>query len=154
HSSLGQLREWPIFVMGGPNVGKTVFLTQAIRRVSEILSANPGASVRLDSDQQQREHAEQTRLLDSGQRLAKTAEVTTAYGLAVRIPKGLRSLVYLFDKQGEYFEKMHDFGKMQGIQGLNGILLLVDPFSLPALDEYATRMSGQLQPSKAPFHTV
>lgn len=154
HSSLGQLREWPIFVMGGPNVGKTVFLTQAIRRVSEILSANAGASVRLDSEQQQREHAEQVRLLNTGQRLAKTAEVMTAYGLAVRIPKRLSALVYLFDKQGEYFEKMHDFGKMQGIQGLNGILLLVDPFSLPALDEYATRMSGQLQPSKAPFHTV
>jgi len=154
HSSLGQLREWPIFVVGGPNVGKTVFVVQAIRRVSELLSSNPGARVCLDSDQQQREHAEQLRLLDTGQRLAKTADAMTAYGLAVRVPSGLRALVYLFDKQGEYFEKMHEFGKMQGIQGLNGILLIVDPFSLPALDEHAARLSGQLLPSEAPFHSI
>jgi hypothetical protein len=154
HSSLGQLREFPIFVMGGPNVGKTVFIAQAIRRVAGIFSAQPGATVQLDSDPQRREHAEQLRLLDSGQRLAKTAEIMTAYGLAVRVPKGLRALVYFFDKQGEYFEKMSDFGKMQGIRGLNGILLLVDPFSLPALDEYGNRMGGQLQPSRAPLHTV
>lgn len=154
HTSLGQLREWPIFVMGGPNVGKSVFLAQGIREISKVLGSQPGATVCLDSEQQQREHAEQLRSLDRGQVLSKTAgDVMTAYGLAVRIPKGLRALIYFFDKRGEYFEKMRDFGRMRGIEGLNGILLLVDPFSLPALEEHASLMRGEdLSPS--PFHNV
>jgi hypothetical protein len=154
HSSAGQLREWPIFIMGGPNVGKSVYLAQAIRRLRGALTASKGSVAELDSSHQRGEHARQLELLDSGQRLPKTAELMTAYGLAVRVPNGLRALVYLFDKPGEYFERMRDFGRMQAIQNLKGILLLVDPFSLPALDDYASQMSGQLQPSKAPFHAI
>jgi hypothetical protein len=154
HSSLGQLREWPIFVVGGPNVGKTVFIAQAIRRLIEILSAREGAVARLDSSAQDRDHAEQLRLLDSGQRLAKTAETMTAYGLEVRMKDGLRALVYLFDKPGEYFERMRDFGKMRGVRGLRGILLLVDPFSLPGLVAFGERLGDQLQASQAVFHTI
>lgn len=155
HSSLGELREWPIFVMGAPNAGKTVFLTQAVRQLLKVLGERPGSIVRLDSEIQQREHAQHVRLLDSGQVLVKTAgDVMTALGLAVRIPKRLRALVYLFDKPGEYFQSMRQFGKMQGIEGLKGIVLLVDPFSLPGLEEHAHRLSGSLKPSETPFHTI
>jgi signal recognition particle receptor subunit beta len=154
HSSLGQLREWPIFVMGGPNVGKTVFLAQAILRMTELVGAQRGAVVRLDSAQQESDHAEQLRKLGSGQLLAKTAETTTAYGLEVRIQHGLRALIYLFDKPGEYFERMRDFGKMQGIRGLQGIVLLVDPFSLPGLAADAEKMGGQVQASQSLFHNI
>jgi len=153
HSSLGELREWPIFVVGGPNAGKTVFLRQAVRQLLRVLAERSGGTVRLDSETQQREHAEQVRLLDNGQVLVKTAEGTAAaLGIAVRIPKGLHALVYLFDKPGEYFQSMQRFGRLQAIEGLRGAILVVDPFSLPALEGRDPAHRG-LAPD-VPFHTV
>jgi hypothetical protein len=105
--------------MGGPNAGKTVFLAQAVRSVLGVLGGRPGAAVRFDSEDQRHAHAEQLRCLDRGQVLPKTSgDAAAALGLAVRLPKGLRALVYLFDKPGEYFQSMRQFGRMQGIEGL------------------------------------
>jgi len=153
HTSLGELREWPVFVVGAPNAGKTMFLAQAVRRLIDTLSRQPHAVVHIDSDGQQRDHTGQLELLDHGRVLAKTAEGTAAaLGIAVRIPKGLHALVYLFDKPGEYFQSMQRFGRLQAIEGLRGAILVVDPFSLPALEGQDPGRPG-LAP-EVPFYTV
>jgi hypothetical protein len=155
HSSLGELPEWPIVVVGGANTGKTLLLLQATRRLQQQLGALPGGTVRIDSEEQKHIYQRQIEQLDRGGVVGKTAGGTaTAFGLAVRIPKRLRCLLYLFDRPGEDFATMQRFGQMQVIQHLKGILLLVDPFSLPMLYDYVHRLGDGLAPSEESFERV
>jgi hypothetical protein len=156
HSSLGELPEWPIAVVGGINTGKTVFLLQAIRQVRERLGALPGSTVRLDSEMQERDYQQQMGLLDRGQVVAKTAgDVMLAFGVAVRVRSTrLRCLLYLFDKPGEDFATMQRFGRMQVMQHVRGIVLLVDPFALPMLARQARQLGAELKPSDDAFQRV
>jgi len=155
HSSLGELQEWPIFLMGGPNAGKTMFLAQSVRRIVDIIGSRPQSIARLDSAAQQRDLDAQLYLMDRGQVLSKTAAASTAaLGLAVRIPNRFQALVYLFDKPGEYFQSMRQFANLQAIEGLRGALLLADPFSLPGLEEHALAAESRLERSNAPLHTI
>jgi hypothetical protein len=144
-SSFGELPERPIAIVGAPSSGKTLFLRQAIRALHKRLGAIPGASVRVDSEPQARELERDLRLLDRGQVLAKTAgDVTQAFGLALRIPRPrkFRCLLYLFDSPGEDFLTVARFGRKESVQHLKGIVLLIDPFSLPALADYAKQQDG------------
>jgi hypothetical protein len=106
----------------------------------------------------EREYEALREQLDRGQLLAKTAGgVSEAWGVAVRAPKnprypaGLRSLLYLFDNPGEIFGSMQQLGQMHAIQHLKGIVLIVDPFSLPAAPRDA---NPELKPSQTPLLTV
>lgn len=149
HSSLGELPEWPIAIVGGSNAGKTLFLMQATREAQKRFSEIPGSKVRIESVAKEWNYHEQMELLDRGQVVGKTAgNVTLA--MAVRIPKGRQYLLYLFDKPGERFASREHAGRMQALRHLKGIVLLVDPFSLPALEEQGRRL-GVLKPSEDPF---
>jgi hypothetical protein len=118
-------------------------------------SSLPGGTARLDSEVQQQEFDTQVAQLDRGEILAKTMGLAMhALGLAVRASKGLRCLMYFFDKPGEYFETMRQFGQLQGVEGLKGIVLLVDPFSSPELSAQTKWMSDQLKPSETALPKV
>ncbi len=158
-SSTGELSERPIAIIGGPGTGKTVFLRQAVRQLIEHLRSFPHSKVCIDSINQQKELDNDLKLLDSGQVLDKTAgdigdEKMRAFGIAVRIPNQMRDLLYIYDAPGEHFETIREFGKKQAIQHLGGMLLLVDPFSLPALSNHARHLSAQLKVSKTPLDQV
>ena len=155
HTSLGELPEWPIAIVGGVSAGKTVFLLQATRLLREHFGKLPGCTVTLDSEEQEREFGQQMDLMNRGQVVPKTAgDVMQAFGLAVRAPKRLNSLLYLFDKPGEDFATMQRFGRMQAVQHVKGLLLLVDPFSLPTLADYARRAGDGLRPSNEQFSKI
>jgi len=152
HSSVGELPVWPVFVVGGPSAGKTVWLAQAVRRLIGHFTGRRGAA-HIDNDAQRRDYEGRIDTLDNGQLLAKTAgDVMQALGLAVRVRKGPRFLLYLFDEPGEYFTTMRRFGAMQALAGLKGIVLLVDPFSLPALAGRAQQLGADT--SDTPFRTI
>jgi hypothetical protein len=154
HSSLGEMQEWPIAVVGGASAGKTVFLVQATRQLLQVF-AKAGGTAQIDAHAQQEDLERHIDRLDHGQVLAKTAgDVMTALGVAVRMPKGIRRLLYLYDAPGEDFASMKRFGQKQFIQHLRGIVLLVDPFSLPSLAEHGRRAKGDLKPSETPFRHV
>jgi hypothetical protein len=151
-SSIGELSEKPIAVIGGPSAGKTVFLRQAIRQLRQHLGAFPRAVVKIDSPEQELVLNQDLALLDRGQVVAKTGgEVIQAFGLAIKIPKKMHSLLYLFDAPGEHFATMSRFGSKQVIQHLKGIVLMVDPFSLPGLSDYAANQMGA---SETPFKEI
>jgi len=154
-SAVGELAERPISVVGGPSSGKTVFLRQSIRGLRERLAAWPGGSVALGSEVQERQLVRDLALLDEGQVVAKTSgDVIEAFGLAVRIPQRLRCLLYLYDAPGEHFLTVERFGRKQALRHVAGLVLLVDPFSLPALADHSRRRSPGLHPSESPFHQV
>jgi hypothetical protein len=154
-SSIGELSDRPIAVVGGPSAGKTIFLRQATRQLRDRLGAWPGAKAHIESAEQADVLEQDLALLDQGQVLAKTSgDVSQAFGLAVRIPKRLHSLLYIYDAPGEVFLTMERFGRKQVVRYLGGVILLVDPFSLPALADYARRLGSELKPSETPFHDV
>ncbi len=154
-SEFGELSEQPIAIVGGPSVGKTVFLRQATHELRQRLNALPGASVKI-TEGQERILAQDLALLNRGQVVAKTSgDVMEAFGLAVRVPRAkLRALLYLYDAPGEDFLSIRRFGRMQVIQYLTGIVLIADPFSLPAVADYARQLKQQVSPSETPFHDV
>lgn len=154
-SSMGELPEWPIALVGGPDVGKTVFFRQAVRQLRDYLGTVPGSIVRIDAEAQEKEFEVDLNHLDHGQLPESTRkDVVQAFGLEVRIPKQLRCLLYLFDSPGEHFSKMDLFGRKQVMQHMAGIILLVDPFSLPALSEHTRNLEKQLKPSDTPFQRI
>jgi hypothetical protein len=156
-SSLGELPEQPVAVVGGPSAGKTVFLRQATRALRDRLAVLPGSQVQVDAAAHERDLASDLQLLDRGQVPAKTGgDVMQALGLAMRLPRPhrLRSLLYLFDAPGEHFASLERFGRKQVVQHLGGIILLVDPFALPPLVEQGRRQAAGLKPSEAPLDHV
>ena len=152
HSSVGELPEWPIAVVGGASAGKTVFLLQATRQLDRRLAARRG-TVRIDAEEQASRYRRELEGLDRGAVAAKTAgDVVQAIGLAVRVPPRLRCLLYLFDAPGEHFATLRRVGQKQALRHLRGIVLLVDSFSLPALAD-GGRWAG-LSPSQTPLRDV
>ena len=149
-SSFGELGEKPIVVIGGPSSGKSVFLRQAIRQLCDRWGSLPGARIGVDSEEQRRDLSCDLALLDRGQLLPKTVgSVVHACGLAVRVPGRMRALLYLFDCPGEHFASIEQFARKQVIQHLAGIIVMVDPFSFPALSVYARSLHHQVSPSES-----
>jgi hypothetical protein len=151
------LPERPIALVGGPSAGKSLFLRQAIRRLREHLSAIPSSNVAIDAEQDARDLDRDFRMLDRGQVLAKTSgDVMQAVGLAVRLPRphSLECLLYLYDAPGEHFASVRRFGGEQIIQYLGGIILLVDPFTLPPLADQGRKLADGIKPSETPVDNV
>jgi hypothetical protein len=155
HSSIGELEIRPIAIVGGPSSGKSVFMVQAVNQLMEHLRTLPRATVRVDSAHQSHEFERALTQLSSGQVLAKTAgDVTQALGLVISIPKQIRCLLHLYDPPGEVFTTMQELGRKQAVQHLSGIVLLVDPFSFPALSRITGHLGPGLKPSESPFAQV
>jgi hypothetical protein len=155
HSALGELAEQPIALVGGSGTGKTVFFRQAVRELQKDLKTLPGTKIRIGSPEQERELANDLYLLDKGQVPEKTDTGTVrAFGLEVRIPKRLRSLLYIFDSPGEHFQALEKFGHKHVMKHVTGIILLVDPFSLPMLSSHPNARQKGLKPSETPFQRI
>jgi len=155
HSSLGELSEWPVAVVGGASAGKTVFLRQATHQLGERYAVVRGATVTIDSQVQAREQQREFERLRVGQVLAKTAgDTMVAIGLAVRVPNLVRCLLYLFDAPGEDFGSMQRFGRKQVMQHIRGVILLIDPFALTLLADHARQRQSALKPSETSVRSV
>jgi hypothetical protein len=155
HSEIGEAAEWPLIIAGGPSAGKTVYVVQLIAALTNRLRQLNGT---LQLGPRQLEFDPLLLGLGNGRLPAKTAGgVAEAWAAAVRIPKGpgrknpARVLLYLFDNPGEVFGSMQQLGQMHALQHLRGIILLVDPFSLPRLSGHST---PDVKASEMPLLTV
>ena len=153
-SSFGELAEKPIAVIGGPTTGKTVFLCQAVSKLRDYVNALPGGKANIDSEGQRLELEQDMQKLTRGQVVSKTIDKAMAFGLAVKLPKRLRHLLYLYDAPGEDFLSMQRLGQKQSLQHIAGIVLLVDPFSLPGLVACRQRLPSDQQVSEIPLQQV
>ena len=152
-SSFGELAEKPIAIVGGPMAGKTVFLCQAVDQLLDCLGKLPGSRVQIDSDTQWQELEGNMQRLQRGQVLAKTVNQTMAFGLSARLSRRWRHLLYLYDAPGEDFLTMQRLGQKQSFQHTSGIILLVDPFSLPGLASHRDKSMSQVV-SEVPLQQV
>jgi hypothetical protein len=158
-SSIGEVSIRPISLVGGPNAGKTIFLHQAVHQLQGQIGSLRGGTARIDSDQQKKEHEDALQRLGQGQVLPKTSgNVMHALGLTIRVPHQLRCLLYLYDAPGEHFSSVESFAQKQNMQHISGILLIVDPYSLPAIADVAARRpaspASTIQPTIEPFQRV
>ncbi|MCD4786511.1 MAG: hypothetical protein K8T10_22010 [Candidatus Eremiobacteraeota bacterium] len=148
HSSLGDLPPWSIVVIGGTSTGKTVYLRQTVRQMLKRPGPLRGGKVCIDSNKQKSEIENDLEKLDKGQVVEKTAGgVREALGVAVRLPKK-GYLLQLYDEPGEFYAKMEQFGRMQALQKVKGIILIIDPFSLSMLSRHADQLGPRLKPSQ------
>lgn len=150
----GELQERPIAIIGGPAAGKTIFLRQATRQLRKHIASLPASRTAI-AKEQQRILDDDLDLLDRGQVVAKTAgDVMQAFGLAVRVPKRLECLLYLYDAPGEHFLTMERLGRKYSLQHIGGMILLVDPYSLQALSSYGHRDGAGSNSSATPLKDV
>ncbi len=152
-STIGELAEQPVAIIGGPGAGKTIFIRQAVRQLQVEIKTMPNGVFQIEAAAQRQQVENDLRLLDKGQVLAKTAgDVMQALGITIRISRKQQFLLYLFDAPGEHFLAMDQFARKQVLQHMKGIILLVDPFSLPALMESDGRFD--FSPAAFSFHRI
>jgi DNA-directed RNA polymerase subunit RPC12/RpoP/GTPase SAR1 family protein len=155
--SFGRLPERAIMVVGGPNVGKTLMMSQAVRQLVDRLRGRRLGSAVLDGDlQTQGRWQYSLDSMDRGCVLPTSPESQTlALAVAVRCstPK-VYALVHLFDTPGSNFASVVKLSRKKVIARARGIILVVDPFGLPFLATHAQRMKPALQPSETPFNEV
>ena len=129
HRSGYEMPVYPIALVGGQTVGKTVYLHQTVDQLEETYNnANSGKRrVYIDSDDDQLRHDDMMDSLRFGELPHKTTQDYAALGLAMNARDlKLRALVHLFDAPGERFGAMESFSRMQVVQFLKGILFFVD----------------------------
>lgn len=160
-SSLGELPVHPIAVVGGPSTGKTLFLRQAVRQLSNYFGSIHGSTVNIDSKTQEHELQRDFNELDQGRILPKTGgDAMQAFGMTIKIPNGLKMLLYMFDAPGEHFETIERFGQKHMMQNVSGIILLIDPFTLSNTEKYTMskaeydRLSREAKASQTSFKKI
>lgn len=139
YGRVGLARRYPIVVVGPTRAGKTVFLTQAARELWTRINAGGDRMATLMPEEELKQKMD---LLDSGQTPdATTGAVSSSVGVFVQRKDRRRKkmIIEIFDEPGEVYESIDRFAQKQVMQRAGGIILLIDPFSLPKLAGHATR---------------
>lgn len=141
-----KLPEELVALVGASNVGKTTFLLASIQHLSQ----NPGkhnVRVELPIPSQRAEITQGIDNMKHGVPPLKTdATVQNAYQFLIE-RQGRKSWLYYYDAMGEAFTTIERYGRMENIRHLNGILLLIDPFSLDGLRGEAGKVNTGLAAS-------
>lgn len=155
----GESRRLFIAVMGGPSVGKSSFMFDAVRQFME----REAAALGLEADFTDTRSADAFRRVVGMTRLGRVPEKSVdfmprAFHLSLRKNGKLAWFLYLYDPAGEAFEdeeklRAHAFHKY-----LSGMILIVDPFATVGLQRhYASELEAQrdaLKPSAARLEDV
>jgi hypothetical protein len=144
-----QHAEMRIEVIGGSRVGKTSFLLATARQLIE--SRAPDA-VQVALPQQQHELETHWTNLEHGVPPPPTTSVTSAY-LFFLSDNHRQTTLYYYDASDQQFATIRYFDEHEILRGMHGLILLIDPFTLPALSSEATNYQDAA-PSSIPFNDV
>lgn len=139
-TSIGKLSEEFVALVGGPDVGKTTFLLMSTHI---LLNGVTGRQIRAEIDvpRQKKELDQELANLRVGILPAKT-DFSLIRAYQFRLNRSKReTLLYYYDAAGEEFSSIDRFGRHENVKHLNGLILLVDPFSLPGL-QHETAKGG------------
>ena len=135
-TNIGQTKLLAFPIVGGPSAGKTAFLMATIYTLVNKIAPQYGWQLKYPYDKD-RETADNAKyLVENGIPPLKTtlAQILpTAFNLEIddgsRIPKRL----YYYDPAGEAFRKSDELSSHGYYGYMNGIIFLIDPFSIPAV---------------------
>jgi len=134
------LGERVIVIIGGTSVGKTNYLMMSVREMLESLSGRDSFRVEIDTDEARAYYDAQLKILRRGKMLRPTQSgVPTSFPVILNSSKADFRL-HFYDAAGEEFVRMVRKGGAQGkdfvfFRYLNGVILMVDPLSLPKARE-------------------
>lgn len=153
NADIGELTNIHVPVVGGPFAGKSNFIVMATNELRRRCGETGEALVTFPDKVHEREFEASVTRLAHGRELAKTADVVPqAYTLSIR-PRGSRvgKIVYLYDAAGEAYANEADTQKQIYFQYAHGVILIIDPFSIPGLrhelEERVESMRTSLRPS-------
>lgn len=141
-----------IALVGGRNTGKTTLLIQMVNR----LMAYPGAKI--PEKGQQTDFKNLSFHLRNGEMVPQTQKNQNYRAFQIVIPNGTYPAhIHLHDIAGEYFKSLKDVSSHQFFQGLDAVVFLVDPYSIPNYVRKKsignTGLSSQQTPTET-FHVM
>jgi len=144
-------------IVGGTSVGKTTMMLMAIQQLMLMSrSRDQGASIsaEIDTSDQRVIFDREWRRLEKGVTVAPTSgSVPDAFILRLKHHQR-ETLLYLYDAPGEQYSRIESFSQHQWLQSAHGLMLLVDPTSLPGFAADAGHPDLEDQPSKTPLDDV
>lgn len=151
-ASLSDRENMPICipVVGGRSVGKTAFITAFSKEFVDKIAPQKGWTTEFYNDEKEAIYHEivtdytngSTRMTDRTQDISKTSSVSFSFFLKGKEFKPER-LIHIYDIAGEVFTDNSENEMQKQYEYCQGIVLMVDPFSIPAVKN---RYGGDLQP--------
>ena len=129
-------------VYGGPSSGKTMLVMSETYQMLEDRWS--GVSAALITEQAQRSYASTWKPeFERGQVRKKTWEKSPdAFLLSLRREGGLPVSLYLYDPAGEVMGEQDDLRQHTFLRYMDGLMLLIDPLSLPSFAAHYRSLSG------------
>lgn len=126
----GQHIEISIPVVGGPNSGKTCYITQAISQIEKVAASNNLVFdySPIDGD----DYEENSARMQHGTRPFKTSDMRLRYYQFHLTPVGVKykNLISICDVAGETYEDAQEIGKQIGFKHASAFLMIIDPLSI------------------------
>lgn len=143
-------------VIGGPSAGKSAFLFSAVRKLLDDGERTLGYRAELFDKRSEGAYRSVVGLLDSGHTPDKTHDlVPRAFNLGLHKNGRLAFLLYLYDAAGEAYQEADKLAAHRFHEYLSGMILMVDPFAIPAVcEQYAFELPtsrAAIKPSGLPI---
>ncbi|MEN8217140.1 MAG: hypothetical protein ABFS56_12385 [Pseudomonadota bacterium] len=121
-------------ILGGPSVGKTAFMFAVVRQLVEKKAAEMGFEAAFVDSNTESEYKSIVNQLRKGNVPTKTvASIPKAFNLALKKDGKTKWFLYIYDPAGEAFENTENLTGHQYYEYLSGMIMIVDPFSIPAV---------------------
>jgi Double-GTPase 2 len=132
-SGVGEGDNIHIALVGGPSVGKTTYITMAIRELKKLYTKRR-YTITFPDPMQQQSFESNLDLLASGQPLPATSEIAPpASVLAIQSPRTrAKKSVYIYDPAGEAFSTSENTGRQGYYRHADALIFIIDPFAIPA----------------------
>ncbi|KHD07857.1 hypothetical protein PN36_13170 [Candidatus Thiomargarita nelsonii] len=121
-------------ILGGPSAGKTAFMFAVVRQLIEKKAAEMGFETAFIDSNTESEYKTIVDQLRKGNVPTKTvASIPKAFNLALNKDGKTKWLLYIYDPAGEAFENTENLTAHQYYDYVSGMIMIVDPFSIPAV---------------------
>lgn len=146
----GVLRNLHIPIVGGPTAGKSSLLAATMVELSAQATAGL-CQIEFPEKKDERLFAACRESFAHGQLVAKTAEYSpNAFLAAIGDRRGKRALVYAYDAAGELYQGTDEIHGQEYYSYIHGIMLVIDPYSLPEVHREGEQDLQKLQQSVRP----
>ena len=121
-------------ILGGPSAGKTAFMFAIVRNLIEKKAAELGFTTDFVDTATESEYKKIVAELQKGHVPSKTiASTPKAFNLALKKHGETKWLMYIYDPSGEAYQSTENLSEHRYHEYLSGMILIIDPFSIPAV---------------------
>lgn len=157
NSSIGVTRNIHVPIIGGRSAGKSHFLVAAMMEIHRR-AADGKLSVAFPEKKYQDDYDKSKRYFETGNTVDSTFEKSPDAFLVNINSGGADCLLYMYDPAGELFQLTDEMRSQEYFDYINGVVFLVDPFSLPGVQhKYQKELSAakaSIRPSVQPPQEV